>query len=148
MWALTFYRLYVSLAAGAAVFCVLRSVWLSVGAAIVFRLCWFAVEWCAGRWMLNRAYQRHIDRFKQELGPYGIRCANRAESDTRIKKSLAEVFTDNHAKLKKAVEQLEVMDTLFKAGMRPDADEYLLHDLKLKYGKMRLEKEMKTPVSH
>ena len=50
------------------------------------------------------------------------------------------MFTSNQKKLQKAVEQLEMMDTLFKAGMRPEGDEYLLHDLKLKYGKYRLEK--------
>jgi hypothetical protein len=38
-----------------------------------------------------------------------------------------------------AVEQLEVMDTLFQAGMRPQGDQYLLHDLKLKYGRSRLQ---------
>jgi hypothetical protein len=32
------------------------------------------------------------------------------------------------------------MDELFKAGLSPQGDEYLLHDLRLKYGRYRLEK--------
>jgi len=87
---------------------------------------------------VDASYNAHAAEFKQLYGPYGIRIANKAESDRRIKISLVEVFTDNPKTLKKNVEQLEVMDTLFKAGMQPQGDEFLLHDLKLKYGKHRL----------
>ena len=37
-------------------------------------------------------------------------------------------------KLQEAVKTLETMDVLFSAGMRPDANVWQLHDLKLKYG--------------
>ena len=79
----------------------------------------------------------NFTEFKQQHGPYGIRIANKAENEWHIKKSLAEVFTTNIKKLHKAIEQLEMMDTLFKAGLRPEGDEFLLHDLKLKYGKWK-----------
>ncbi|MDG5814533.1 hypothetical protein QA601_05565 [Chitinispirillales bacterium ANBcel5] len=64
---------------------------------------------------------------------------NKAENDYSLKASLAEVFVTDLNTLRKTVESLEVMDTLFKAGMRPDSDSYQLHDLKLKYGKYRIE---------
>jgi hypothetical protein len=85
------------------------------------------------------AFRRHIADFKQQFGPYGIRIANQAEQDRRLKASLAEVFTDSIPALRTCVEQLEVMDTLFCSGLRPAGDQYLLHDLKLRYGKLRLE---------
>ena len=85
--------------------------------------------------------QAHSAQFKELLGPYGIRMINKAEQDPGIRKSLSEVFTPDLKKLKSTVDQLEMMDTLFKAGMQPDADTYQLHDLKLKYGKYRVEKE-------
>ena len=89
---------------------------------------------------VDALFQRNCAEFKQLFGPYGIRIANKAEQDRQIKESLAEVFTVNRKKLTKAIEQLEMMDTLFKAGMRPEGDQFLLHDLKLKFGKHRLEK--------
>jgi hypothetical protein len=148
MWVLGFYRFFAAIAAGAAVYWTLyRSIWAWVVATLLVRLSWFAVELAAARLAVNRDFNRHIAAFRQELGPYGIRIANKAESDPRVKKSLAEVFTPGMKKLRKTVEQLEVMDTLFQAGMRPEGDEYLLHDLKLKYGKRRLERETKSPAS-
>ena len=56
-----------------------------------------------------------------------------------LKRILQKFSPQTKKKLKKTVEQLEMMDTLFKAGMRPEGDEFLLHDLKLKYGKYRLD---------
>ena len=141
MWLFSFYRIYLSIAAGAVAFYFYRAWWIWITAAIAARIIWFVIESGVSRWVINRNFHRHIAAFKQQLGPYGIRIANKAEADTRIRKSLAEVFVSDLGKLKKAVEQLDVMDTLFKSGMRPDADEYLLHDLKLKYGRLRLEKE-------
>ncbi len=99
----------------------------------------FTVESVTKRVIINRNFTKHISDFKQQHGPYGIRIANKAEKEWHTKASLSEIFTDNKKQLKKTVEQLEVMDTLFKAGMRPEGDAYLLHDLKLKYGKQRLE---------
>jgi hypothetical protein len=55
---------------------------------------------------------------------------------------LSEVFTPNYKQLTKTVEQLEVMDTLFKSGLSPDGDTYQLHELKLKYAKYRIEKKI------
>jgi hypothetical protein len=141
MWIFSFYRTYFSIAAGAVLFFFFHSVTLWISSTVVLRLVWLGIETIISRWILERSYRKHIHFFKQELGPYGIRIANRADSNLRIKKSLCEVFVPHVEKLKKAVEQLDVMEALFKAGMRPDADEYLLHDLKLKYGKIRLEKE-------
>jgi hypothetical protein len=147
MWLFGFYRLYLSLCAGIAfwLFCI-RSIWFSLAIAIAFRALWFAVERIIERILINRNFNRHSYSFKQELGPYGIRLANKAEQDWHIKKSLAEVFVSSPARLKKNVELLTVMDTLFKAGMSPEGDACLLHDCKLKYGTCRLSRlEKATP---
>jgi len=136
------YRLYSSLLCGLLVyFLAAGSVWMALFCAIAFRIVWYVVERIIGNRIIQRAFDRHILEFKQHCGPYGIRIANKAAEEPRIKASLAEVFTDDREKLKKTVEQLEVMDTFFNAGMRPGGDEFLLHDLKLKYGKHRLERK-------
>jgi hypothetical protein len=141
MWILGLYRFFIS--AGAAVasfFLFLNSIWVSFGVFVLIRSVWFAIEQLLNRLQINASFNKHIAQFKQLYGPYGIRIANKAEKETHVKKSLAEVFTQKKSALKKTVETLEVMDTLFKAGLRPGGDEYLLHDLKLKYGKYRVEK--------
>ncbi len=141
MWLLSFYRLYVSIAAGvAAGLFLVRTWWFGLLAAIFVRMLWGGIEHLVERVRINKSFEEHAHAFKQELGPYGIRMINKAEKDGSVKRQLAEVFTADETKLRKAVEQLEMMDTLFKAGMRPDGDTYQLHDLKLKYGKFRIEK--------
>lgn len=143
-----FYRAYISICAGIAFWLwIVRSVWLSIAVAIAARAGWFGVEEIIKRMRINRDFKRHMYEFKQQLGPYGIRLVNRAEQDWHVKKSLAEVFSENPARLKKNVEQLKVMDALFQAGMRPDADSFQLHDCKLKYGAYRLERLQKTRPS-
>jgi hypothetical protein len=87
----------------------------------------------------NRNWQRHCGPFKQFCGPYGIRLVNKAEHDRRIRRSLSEVFVSDPARLQKNLASLEALDALFKAGMAPQGDEYLLHDLKLKYARHRLQ---------
>jgi hypothetical protein len=139
MWIFNFYRLYISAIIGIGVYLLTKSVWLCIGAIIIVRFTWLAIELIFERLHAHRLFKQHAADFKQVFGPYGIRIANKAESEWRVMKSLVEVFESNQAKLKKNVEQLEVMDTLFNAGMRPEGYEYLLHDLKLKYGKRRLE---------
>jgi hypothetical protein len=148
MWLFGFYRIYLSLCAGIAfwLFCA-KSIWLSIFVAIAFRALWFAVEKIIERIMISRDFNRHAYSFKQELGPYGIRLANKAEQDWHIKKSLAEVFVSSPARLKKNVEQLTVMDTLVKAGMSLEGDASLLHDCKLKYGTSRLSRLEKAKSS-
>jgi hypothetical protein len=89
---------------------------------------------------IKKWYKIHEANFKELTGPYGIRLINKADSDTAVRNSLAEVFTSSFQELRKTVEQLEMMDTLFKSGLRPDGDSYQLHDLKLKYARHRLEK--------
>ncbi len=144
MWLFNFYRFYCSCACGALqYFLFFRNIWLACATALIVRVVWLLVERMIQKIVIQRAYNNHVTAFKQLYGPYGIRLANKAEAEWRIKQSMAEVFTPDAAQLKKAVEQLEVMDTLFQAGMRPEGDEFLLHDLKLKYGKHRLGK---TPV--
>ena len=106
---------------------------------VAARLLWWAIEYLVEEMRIKRLIRGELPGFKQHFGPYGIRIANRAESDRRIRKGLAEVFETNPSKLKKTVEQLEVMDALFQAGMKPRGDEFLFHDLRLKYGKRRLE---------
>lgn len=118
--------------------------WRGVLAGISVRTIWWIVEQHLARLRIDRLYSRHCAAFKQLCGPYGIRMANKAEQDPRIKRSLAEVFEPNPIKLKRTMQTLETMDALFKAGMRPEADELLLHDLKLKYGRHRLEMINKT----
>jgi hypothetical protein len=140
MWLANFYRFYAAIAAGAVGFVFLHSVWAWIGITILFRAAWFGVEYALNRMAIDSAFRAHQAEFRQLYGPYGIRMTNKAETDARIRRSLAEVFVKKPAKLRKAVEQLEVMDTLFQAGMRPEGDEYLLHDLKLKYGRHRLAK--------
>ena len=140
MWIFTFYRTYIALCAGfAEYFFLKKSVWLLIATAAIVRGAWFAVEQFVGRVIVQRNFGRHVYEFKQQLGPYGIRMANKADNEWYIKKSLADVFTSNTARLRKNVEQLQMMDTLFKAGMSPDADTYQLHDCKLKYGLYRID---------
>jgi hypothetical protein len=142
MWLLGFYRFYVALALGGlSYFLLLRSVWLWLGVSSLVRIVWAAVELILANLILQRDFRCHIGEFRQMYGPYGIRLANKAENDRRIRVSLAEVFTENPSRLKKAVDTLEVMDAMFRSGMRPEGDEYLLHDLKLKYGKYRQQKK-------
>ncbi len=146
MWLFGFYRLYVSLCAGVALWLfVMRSVWISILAVILVRAGWFALERLIERVHIDRDFKRHAYPFRQQLGPYGIRIANQAEQDFRTKKSLAEVFVADPATLRKNVEQLKMMDMLFMAGMRPEGDAYLLHDCKLKYGIYRIEQAGKQP---
>jgi hypothetical protein len=134
-----FYRFYAALCAGFLLyFFVTRNIFLSVLAAVFFRLLWLGMEKAFARIRISRDYTKHQAAFKQEFGPYGIRIANLAQAQWRVKASLAEVFCSRRDSLQKAVEQLEVMGALFKAGMRPEGDDFLLHDLKLTYGKKRL----------
>ncbi len=145
MWLLGFYRFYLCLCTGIAFYAFLvRSVWLSLVIAIVARTLWYGIERSIDRISIGRDFSRHAYSFKQQLGPYGIRLANQAEKDFSIRKSLAEVFVSDPARLRKNVEQLRMMDTLFQAGMRPDGDAYLLHDCKLKYGTHRLDRLQKS----
>jgi hypothetical protein len=143
MWLLYRYRFFFSVAVGGGVFFFVRSIWLWILTSIVVRAVWFIVDRLFEERTIRRDFQHHIAEFKQQFGPYGIRLANKSEADPRVRKSLAEVFTSDLVKLKKTVELLEVMDVMFNAGMRPDGDEYLLHDLKLKYGKSRLANELR-----
>jgi hypothetical protein len=94
------------------------------------------------RYRIGRWFKKHSSQFKELAGPYGIRIINKSETDPSVKESLSEVFTPNYKQLTKTVEQLEVMDTLFKSGLSPDGDTYQLHDLKLKYAKYRIEKKI------
>ncbi len=140
MWILGFYRAYLSFCIGIILYIlVLKSIWLLLASMILARIGWYCIERQINHFAINRDFRTHIYRFKQNLGPYGIRLANKAETDWQVKKSLSEVFTANRNKLKKHVEQLQMMDTLFKAGIQPDGDAYQLHDCKLAYGKFRLE---------
>jgi hypothetical protein len=141
MFLFNFYRLYASLCAGGLFyfFCG-HSVWISAAVLIGFRFAWFFIERQINSFLVNKLFNRHLFEFKQQLGPYGIRLANKAENDRHLKKSLAEVFVADPATLKKNVEQLEMFDTLYKAGMSPDSETYQVHDCKLKYGKYRLDK--------
>lgn len=140
MWTLSFYRFYISVLCGISVYLFfIRNIRIALLTTVVTRIIWFLCEQLLKRYTVQKDYNRHITEFKQQNGPYGIRISNKADRERRIKESLAEVFTSNEKKLRKAVEQLEMMDTLFKAGMRPEGDEFLLHDLKLKYGKYRLD---------
>ncbi len=145
MWLFGFYRLYLSVCAGIAFYVfVVPSIWGSIAVAIAVRAGWFGVERVVERISIGRQYRLLIYSFKQQLGPYGIRLANKSEKDFHLQKSLAEVFVTGSARLKKNVDQLKMMDTLFQAGMRPDGDAYLLHDCKLKYGTYRLDQLAKS----
>jgi hypothetical protein len=142
MWLFNFYRFYCSLACGILQYFLLyRNIWVACASVIIIRALWYLIEQMIKKITIQKAYNNHVSAFKQLYGPYGIRLANKAETQWRIKESMAEVFAPDITKLKKTVEQLEVMDTLFQAGMRPEGDEFLLHDLKLKYGKYRLEQK-------
>lgn len=140
MWIFSFYRLYLSVAAGiGAAYLFLPVWWFGIICTVLIRAAIAGGEHIAALYAVNRLFTKHSYTFRQELGPYGIRMVNRAEKDTRLRKSLAEVFVASEKKLRKALEQLELMDTLYKAGMQPDADTWQLHDLKLKYARFRLE---------
>jgi hypothetical protein len=138
---LSFYRLYASLCVGGLfyIFC-FHSLGAALLSALLTRGIWFFVEYFVKRMVTNALYQQHIYDFKQQLGPYGIRVANQAEENRRVKESLSEVFIDSPEKLQKTAETLQLIDTLYQAGMTPDQDSRLLHDCKIKYAKYRLEK--------
>lgn len=141
MIVLNFYRILCSIFLGGVVYFLFRAKWwIWIVSSLAIRIVWFLIEKYIDRLHINTLFKQHESSFKQLYGPYGIRLINKAETDWQIKKSLAEVFTNNKKNLTSAVEQLEVMNTLFQAGLKPDGDSYLLHDLKLKYGKYRLEK--------
>jgi hypothetical protein len=137
-----FYRLYFSIAAGATLFFTLLHQWWALICGSIFaRIIWHLIEKQIEKKLIDKTFEQHAYEFKQQFGPYGIRLINKAESDYSIKKSLAEVFTSDSKKLKETADQLSAMDTLFNAGFRPEGDTFLLHELKLKYCKYRLEKK-------
>ena len=139
MWFLEYYRFYLTIILVIILWLFLKiTIFFAIAIGLFFRIIWLIVERLIERIKIERFFKKHIYSFKQELGPYGIRIANQAEKNFSIKKSLSEVFVNNPKQLKKNVEQLEIMDTLFKAGISPQGDAYLLHDCKLKYGKIRL----------
>lgn len=113
---------------------------MCISTAVTFRLLWFVIEHFLKRQIIHKNFARHESAFKELFGPYGIRIINKAETDWQIKRSLSDVFIPGVHSLAKVVQQLEVIDTIFQAGLKPESDEYLLHDLKLKYGKYRLER--------
>ena len=144
MWVFRFYRFYLSVVGGiGASLCVIHSWWFGLAVALVIRISWAVVEHLISRYNINRSFKKHAYTFKQLTGPYGIRLINKAEKDHHLRTQLAEVFVDDERQLRKALENIEVMDTLFKAGMRPDGDTWQLHDLKLKYARFRLEEMAK-----
>lgn len=139
MWFFTFYRFYTALLAGFAAYWMGgHTLWSALGIAVVVRVAWFGAERFLDNLIINRNFRRRIQEFKHTYGPYGIRIANKADTDQRVKRSLAEVFVTNRSRLRKTVDQLEALDALFQAGLHPDGDEFLLHDLKLKFGRHRL----------
>ena len=141
MWIFTFYRLYCALVVGSlSYFLFVHSLWCVAGVAVLARTVWHLVERVVRKKRIAAWFDEHEGAFKEQFGPYGIRIINRAETDPAVKSSLAEVFTPHRAALRRNVDNLEAMDAIFKAGMRPDAETWQLHDLKLQYGKFRLEK--------
>jgi hypothetical protein len=141
---LGFYRIYASLGAGVLVYVFVgHHGWFAIACAVAFRSLWYSVERLVDHAMVEKCFKLHRYEFKQQLGPYGIRMANKAESDYHLKKSLAEVFIPDMKKLQKTADQLKVLDTLFGAGMRPDPESWQLHDCKLKYASYRLERHRK-----
>jgi hypothetical protein len=142
VWIFNFYRLYISIAAGGIFyFYIYKHWWVWVVTSLMTRVLWYVIERRLESIRIEKSFRQHSYEFKQQFGPYGIRIINKAENDFSVKQSLAEVFTPDMKKLKAVVEQLELMDTLFKAGMQPDGDTYQIHDLKLRYGKTRLEND-------
>ncbi len=140
----SFYRFYASIVAGMVGYVLLQhSIAAGAACAAVFRLLWYLCEKCIDYSAVNVRFKRHVYEFKQQLGPYGILMANRAEADRKVKESLAEVFVSDVRKLQKNVEQLQILETLYQAGMTPDAETYQLHDCKLKYALYRLEQQKK-----
>jgi hypothetical protein len=139
MQILALYRLYIAFLSGVAGwFLFHRSIWIAIGIGILTRLTWWIIEHQLNLWRQERDFAAHITPFKQLLGPYGIRLANKAETDRFVRKNLTEVFTSDSGKLREVVKQLEMLDALFQAGMRPEGDAWLLHDCKLKYARHRL----------
>jgi hypothetical protein len=140
----SFYRLYGSIGAGiGAYFFIWHRLLPALACIIGIRTLWFLIERFVGRLLIEKYFKQHIYEFKQQLGPYGIRMANKAERKFSIKKDLSEVFLPDVKKLQKYHGQLKVLDTLYGAGMRPDPESWQLHDCKLKYASFRLEQEMK-----
>lgn len=142
MWLFSFYRFYFCAALSIAAYLfVASSIALAAGLFAGLRILIWLAEKAIENSRIKRSFKTHESRFKQEFGPYGIRLANSSRVDRRVRASLAEVFTPNLKILAKTVDQLVLLDALFSAGLRPDGDAYLLHDLKLKYGRLRLEQK-------
>jgi hypothetical protein len=141
---LVFYRFFASLGAGFLAYALVwHHVWFAIACAVAFRSLWYSIEHFVNHLLVEKYFRLHLYEFKQQLGPYGIRMANKAESDYRIKKSLVEVFVPDMKKLQKNADQIKILDTLYGAGMRPDPESWQLHDCKLKYANYRLERHRK-----
>lgn len=140
MWIFSFYRLFIACAVAVLLFIFAgHHWWLALTGLVAVRAIFFGAEFLLNRFLVEQAFKAHSFTFKQQIGPYGIRLINKAETDYSLRKSLYEVFTANRKNLKKNVENLDVMEKLFSAGMRPDSETCHQHDLKLKYGTWRLE---------
>lgn len=102
MWLFGFYRIYLCLCAGIAFwfFCI-RSIWLSLAVVVAARLLWFGLEKIIEWIEIGRDFKQHIYPFKQLLGPYGIRLANKAEKEWHIKKTLPRSLPQTPQGLKK-----------------------------------------------
>jgi len=140
MIVLQLYRLYAAFCAGAVMWRIFSlPLWAATLTSLAVRIAWFVIEGRVIAYGVKKHFHQHAYSFKQQLGPYGIRLANMAENDPAVMKSLDEVFTPNEKQLQKNVDQLRLFDTLYNAGMRPDAQSFQIHDCKLKYGIWRLE---------
>ncbi|MCX7726509.1 MAG: hypothetical protein N2053_06640 [Chitinispirillaceae bacterium] len=139
MWIFNFYRLYFAILVGfISYFFLLRRWWFSLLMTLLFRVLWGVTEYLIKRIQTNNIFKKYSFDFKQKFGPYGIRIINKGEQSYEIRKSLCEVFTDDERKLSKVIEELETMNALFNAGLRPEGDNFLLYDLKLKYAREHL----------
>ena len=69
MWIFSFYRLYLSVAAAAAVyFLLLPQWWIWPLVAIAARAAWFGIEHSLYAWRIGRDFSAHISQFKQQYG--------------------------------------------------------------------------------
>ena len=106
---LGFYRFYASLCAGILASLLLwHHVWFAIACTVAFRSLWYSIDHLVNHFLVEKYFKLHLYEFKQQLGPYGIRIANKAESDYRIKRSLVEVFAPDMKKLQKNADQLKL----------------------------------------
>lgn len=119
----------------------LRSVSLGLLTFVAVRFLILVLEIAADKYRFALDFDQHAGPFREMFGPYGQQILTKAQSNPRIRRCLAEVFSAHRKTVEDSVAQLKLMNELSKAGMKAIDKEDEAMDLALAYGKHRLEKD-------